>query len=99
QSYSAQFYDLGALEAFDGRLLELGRFCIDSCGMEADVLRMAWAMLTRYVDDTAIEMLFGCSSFKGTEPQAYAEVFDRLRLHHLAPAKWAPRCKAAKVYR
>ncbi|MBC7181911.1 MAG: GNAT family N-acetyltransferase, partial [Roseovarius sp.] len=61
QSYSAQFYELSALAGFEGRMAEMGRFCIAPGRLDPDILRVAWAAMTRFVDDNGIEMLFGCS--------------------------------------
>lgn len=97
-SYAAQFYDLTALEAFGGRALELGRFCIHPDHPDPDILRIAWAALTSFVDDSSVEMLFGCSSFEGTAPAPYMDAFALLKARHLAPAQWAPQVKAAEIY-
>lgn len=99
QSYSAQYYDLAALEAFEKPMVEMGRFCIHPDHHDPDILRIAWAALTRFVDDEGIGMLFGCSSFKGTEAGAYLDAFAKLRAGHLAPLQWWPRVKAPKVFR
>ena len=99
RSYSAQYYELSALEAFDGRMVEMGRFCIHPEVKDPDVLRVAWGAMTRYVDDEKVEMIFGCSSFKGTEAEAYMDAFALLRERHLAPNRWLPRVKAPKVFR
>ena len=99
QCYSAQYYDLSDLSRFDGKLVEIGRFCTRPGVNDADVLRLAWGALTRYVDDNAVEMLFGCSSFAGTVPDPYLEAFALLKERHLAPAEWRPRVKAESVYR
>jgi len=99
QSYSAQFYELSALEAFHGKMAEMGRFCIAPGRTDPDILRVAWAEMTRFVDEQGIEMLFGCSSFKGVEADAYLDAFAVLRERHLAPRRWWPRVKAPSVYR
>lgn len=98
-SYSAQFYNLTALEAFEGPMIEMGRFCVHPELRDPNVLRVAWAALTRYVDDAGIEMLFGCSSFIGTEPSEHTEAFAMLKERHLAPRRWLPRVKAPQVFR
>ncbi|WP_300514795.1 GNAT family N-acyltransferase [Aliiroseovarius sp.] len=98
-SYSAQFYDLGALEAFTGRMVEMGRFCIAPEARDPDILRVAWGAMTRFVDDRGIEMLFGCSSFSGTDEAAYLDAFALLKHRHLAPNCWLPRVKAPRVIR
>lgn len=99
RSYSAQYYDLAALECFDKPMAELGRFCIHPGHGDPDILRIAWGALTRYVDDTGVGMLFGCSSFKGVEAAPYLDAFAKLRADHLAPHRWGPRIKAPRVYR
>lgn len=98
ESYSAQYYELSALEGFEGEMLELGRFCVEPGERDADILRLSWAMLTRYVDENAIKMLFGCSSFTGTDAALYRDSFAMLRERHLAPEEWSPRVKAAQVF-
>jgi putative hemolysin len=99
RSYSAQFYNLAALERFDGPMIELGRFCTHPGRQDPNIIRLAWAALTRHVDEAGIEMLFGCSSFIGTEPEDHAEAFAMLKERHLAPRRWLPRVKAPRVFR
>lgn len=99
QSYSAQHYDLSALGGFSGPMVEMGRFCLHPDWRDPDILRVAWAAMTRYVDAQAVEMLFGCSSFQGTEVDRYTDAFALLSARHLAPKRWRPRVKAPKVVR
>lgn len=98
-SYSAQYYELSALQSFDGAMLEIGRFCIQPDQTDPDILRIAWAILTRYVDENRVKMLFGCSSFAGTDTALYLDAFAILRERHLAPERWLPRIKAPQVFR
>ncbi len=97
--YSAQYYELDALRDFDGPMVEMGRFCIHPDVKDADVLRVAWGAMTKFVDDHNVEMLFGCSSFWGTEAETYLDAFDVLAERHLAPKRWLPKVKAPKVVR
>ncbi|WP_211299541.1 GNAT family N-acyltransferase [Pukyongiella litopenaei] len=99
RSYSAQFYDLGALSDHPGPLAEIGRFCLRPGCADPDILRIAWGALTLLVDETGVEMLFGCSSFAGTETDRYLDTFAMLRERHLAPKRWLPRVKAPDVFR
>ena len=99
RSYSAQFYDLAALSAYPGRMVEMGRFCIHPDWRDADILRVAWGAMTAYVDREGVEMLFGCSSFHGTEAEGYLDAFAMLKEAHLAPKRWLPRVKAPNVFR
>ena len=97
QSYCAQFYDLSALQAFKGRMLELGRFCIHPDHSDPEILRVAWGAMTRIVDGQGIEMLFGCSSFAGCNAVSYRDAFALLQTRYLAPRRWRPLAKATEV--
>ncbi|QPH53162.1 GNAT family N-acetyltransferase [Pontivivens ytuae] len=99
ESYSAQYYELDALKDYPGTMVEMGRFCIDPEWRDPDILRIAWAAMVRFVDEHEVEMLFGCSSFHGTEAEAYMDAFALLKDKHLAPKRWLPRVKAPKVFR
>lgn len=94
-SYSSRFYDLSRLAALDGPALELGRFCLHPDWHDPDILRLAWAALTRIADAENVALLFGCSSFSGTDPALHADALAHLARHHLAPAVLAPQRKAA----
>jgi len=99
QSYSAQYYELSALSTFEGPMVEVGRFCVDPQCSDPDVLRVAWGALTRIVDSAGAEMLFGCSSFRGTQACAYKDAFALLKERHIAPKRWLPKVKAPTVFR
>jgi len=99
RSYAAQHYDLSALARFDGRMVEMGRFCLHPDWHDPDILRVAWGAMTAYVDREGVELLFGCSSFLGTEAEAHMDAFALLRARHLAPRRWWPRVKAPEVFR
>jgi len=99
RSYSAQFYELSALTEFTGPMVEMGRFCIHPDVNDPDILRVAWGAMTRYVDENGVELLFGCSSFKGTDAETYLDAFAMLKERHLAPRRWWPRVKAPSVFR
>lgn len=99
RSYSAQFYDLAALHDFAAPMMEMGRFCIhpDWRG-DPNVIRAAWSAMATHVAERGVELLFGCSSFDGTEAEAYMEAFTLLKSRHLAPKRWLPRVKAPRVF-
>ncbi|MEM7241568.1 MAG: GNAT family N-acyltransferase [Pseudomonadota bacterium] len=96
--YSAAYYNLDALRTFDHPLLELGRFCIDPQVADPSVVRLAWSEITRLVDQRGIEMMFGCSSFAGTNADSYQDTFALLKERHLGPKRWLPRVKAPNVF-
>jgi putative hemolysin len=99
ESYSAQYYELSGLSTFQGRMVEIGRFCLDPACHDPDVLRVAWGAMAAHVDREGVELLFGCSSFAGTDPDEYLDAFAMLKDTHLAPRRWLPRVKAPDVFR
>lgn len=99
RSYAAQHYGLAGLESFPGPMVEIGRFCVHPEWRDPDILRVAWATMTRFVDATGVEMLFGCSSFRGTCSGDHIEAFTLLAERHLAPRRFLPAIKAPDVVR
>ena len=99
KSYSAQYYELSALQKYDGKILEIGRFCVDPKVNDTDILRVALSAMTRYVEGARVDLLFGCTSFEGTDATAYCDAFAMLRDKHIGPQRWLPRVKAPDVFR
>lgn len=99
RSYSAQYYELAGLRDYAGKMVEMGRFCIHPAWQDPAILRVAWAEMARIVEEEGVEMLFGCSSFLGTETEAYLDAFGLLTDRHLGPKRWLPRVKAPDVFR
>ena len=97
RSYSAKYYDLEALTTFRGRLVEMGRFVVHPVWKDPAIVRVAWAAMTRFVDEQKVDLLFGCSSFEGNDADEYADAFALLKEKHIAPSRWLPRVKAPEV--
>ena len=83
--YSADEYDLSAILAFPGRVLELGRSCVDSAYRGRAVMQLLWRGIAAYVAAQEIDLMFGCASLPGTDPEAMGELLSYLYGHHLAP--------------
>ena len=97
RGYAAARYDLSRLAGFALPILELGRFCIDpQAGTDPDILRAAWAFITREVDARGAGMLCGCTSFAGADPARHRAALAHLT-RHLAPAALAPLPRGADV--
>lgn len=92
--YAGQFYDLGALSA---PLIEIGRFCTAPQVADGDVIRVVWGALAQIVDDAGASLLFGCTSFAGTDPAPYARAFARLAAQHLGPVGKRPGLRVQHV--
>ncbi len=91
QFYSADEYDISAIEAFPGRVLELGRSCVDARYRGRAVMQLLWRGIAAYVFRHRIELMFGCASLAGTNPDALATELTFLYDRHLAPPELRPR--------
>jgi len=89
--YSADEYDISILEKFDGQLLELGRSCTAAAYRNRSVMQLLWRGIAAYVFHYGIDLMFGCASLHGTDPQALSAELTYLYAHHLAPAPIRPR--------
>ena len=83
--YSAAEYDLTAIEAFPGRILELGRSCVDAAYRGRVAMQLLWRGIAAYIAVQEIDLMFGCASLPGTDPDGMAEELTYLYGHHLAP--------------
>lgn len=95
--YSGQYYNLSKFKSYHQPMLEIGRFCTHPDCADPDLIRAAWAGVTRVVDAQKIGFLFGCASFEGTDPSQYSAGFAYLTARYLAPEAWRPDQKAEDV--
>ncbi|MHA1601274.1 MAG: GNAT family N-acetyltransferase [Alphaproteobacteria bacterium] len=91
QFYSADEYDISNLLAYPGEILELGRSCIDAAYRTGTTMQLLWRGIAEYVLAHNIELLFGCASLPGTDPDRLAIPLAYLYHHHLAPPALRPR--------
>lgn len=89
--YSADEYDITPLERFPGRLLELGRSCVDQAHRSRAVMQLLWRGIAAYVFHYDINLMFGCASLHGTGLDELAPVLTYLYRQHLAPEAIRPR--------
>ncbi|MGH7187959.1 MAG: GNAT family N-acetyltransferase [Acetobacteraceae bacterium] len=88
--YSSGEFDITRLIAFPGRLLELGRSCVDAAHRNKMVVQLLWRGIAAYVFEHRIDLMFGCASLPGTDPEAIAPELTYLYHHHLAPPGLRP---------
>lgn len=88
--YSGSEYDIHKIEAFDGRLLELGRSCVDPKYRTRSTLQLLWQGIAAYVFQHDIDLMFGCASFPGTDPSVIKTQLSYLYQQHLAPEHLRP---------
>jgi len=93
QFYSASEYDIDAITSFPGQLLELGRSCVDARYRGRAVMQLLWRGIATYVFHYQIDLLFGCASLTGTDPDALATELTYLYGHYLAPPALRPRAR------
>ena len=94
--YSASEYDISVLESFPGQKLELGRSCTDAAYRSRAVMQLLWRGIAAYVFHYGIDLMFGCASLSGTDPDALAPELTYLATHHLAPEAIRPRALPAR---
>ena len=92
--YSAGEYDLSRLMEYPGRLLELGRSCVDANYRSRATMELLWRGIGAYVEYYDIDVLFGCASLVGTDLKEHAEVLTYLYKYHLAPPAIRPKALA-----
>ena len=71
--------------------MELGRSCVTAGYRSRAVMQLMWGGIAAYVAQNQIDVMFGCASLHGTDPDALATELTYLYYHHLAPAKIRPR--------
>jgi putative hemolysin len=89
--YSADEYDIARIEAHAGKILELGRSCVDTGYRNRSAMQLLWRGIAAYVFQHQIGLMFGCASLPGTDPDTLALELSYLHQHHLAPAPIRPR--------
>ncbi|MBI2235284.1 MAG: GNAT family N-acetyltransferase [Micavibrio aeruginosavorus] len=88
--YTSGEYNIDSILNSGASVLELGRSCVLPEYRTRPVLQMLWQGIADYVLEHKIEMLFGCASFHGTDPQALARPLSYLYHYHLAPEALRP---------
>ncbi len=92
--YTSSEYDIAPLiGAKPGyRFMELGRSCVLAPYRGKRSVELLWHGLWTYVREHKIDVMIGCASFEGTNPDLHAEALSFLHHNALAPEEW--RCRA-----
>ncbi|MEX0693033.1 MAG: GNAT family N-acyltransferase [Rhodospirillales bacterium] len=94
--YSRNEFDLSTLMGYPGEIVELGRSCVHADYRSGGVMQLLWRGIAAYLDAYDIEMMFGCASFPGTDPEAIKAGLSYLHHYHLAPAEIRPRAQQTR---
>ncbi len=88
--YTADEYEIGKLIAYPGEVLELGRSCVDKTYRTGSTMQLLWRGIATYVYHHDIEIMFGCASLPGVDPDALDLPLSYLYHYHLAPQHLRP---------
>ena len=87
--YTSSEYDLAPMLKANGpgtRYLELGRSCVlKSYRAKAVTMQLLWRGIVMYLDRYAIDVMFGCGSLPGIDPDALKLQLSYLHHFHSAP--------------
>lgn len=89
--YTAQEFDISKLLNFPGKIMELGRSCVDSNYRNTATLQLMWQGIASYIFSNDIDLMFGCASFPSPDPCKFWRSLDYLSTYHTAPAAICPR--------
>ena len=89
--YSADEYDITPIIAFPGHVLELGRSCVHQNYRNRAAMQLLWRGIAAYVFLHRIDLMFGCASLPGTDPDLLSAELTYLYQNHLAPPALRPR--------
>ena len=83
--YSASEYDLSKINAFPGKILELGRSCVDTEFRSRMTMQILWRGIAHYVFLHNIDLMFGCASLPGINLNELRIPLSYLHHYCLAP--------------
>jgi L-ornithine Nalpha-acyltransferase len=83
--YTANEFDVSPLTNRSGAVMELGRSCVDINYRDKSTMQLLWRGIAEYVMTHRIEVMFGCGSLSGTDPDRHALALSYLYYNHLPP--------------
>ena len=91
--YSAAEFHLGPMLAHHPRrrFLELGRSCTLPAYRTRRTIELLWQGVWAYALAHRLDVMFGCASLPGLDPEAHKGVFGFLARHAAAPSEWTAR--------
>lgn len=84
--YSSSEFDLAMLDSLPGRVMEIGRTCVDADYRGGAAIATLWQAIAAYVTAHGFDYLFGCASIDLTDGGAQAHaILENIRSKYLAP--------------
>jgi putative hemolysin len=90
QFYTADEYDISPLLDYPGEIMELGRSCVARSYRTGSVMQLLWRGIAEYVLHFDVQVMFGCGSMHGTDPDELGPQLTYLHHYHLAPPALRP---------
>ena len=78
--------------------LELGRSCVLPAYRSKRTIEAMWGAIWAYVNAHGVDVMAGCASFPGVEPQAHAHALGYLARNHMAQGQWRVRAAAERYH-
>lgn len=84
--YSSGEFDLAMLDALPGRVMEIGRTCVDAEFRNGAVIATLWQGIAAYVVNEGYDYLFGCASIGLDDGGSTAHaILEQIRQRYMAP--------------
>lgn len=92
--YSAHEFDLSLLRGVQGRVMEIGRTCVDAAYRNGATISMLWSGLAQFMENNRFAYLMGCASIPMTDGGIQANrIMDELREKYLTDAAYRVQSK------
>jgi putative hemolysin len=86
--YSSGEFDLAMLDSLPGRVMEIGRTCVDADYRGGVAIATLWQGIAAYVTGNGFDYLFGCASIGLEDGGATAHsILDTVRSKYMAPER------------
>jgi len=82
--YTETEFDVSALKAQEGEIMELGRSCVDAAYRSRAVMQLLWRGIGSYAALHSVRFMFGCASFNGADAEQHKLGLAFLHHYHLA---------------
>ena len=92
--YTQSEYDIAQLidqRSPEYSFMELGRSCVLKPYRNKRTVELLWHGLWTYIREHGVDVMIGCASFEGTDPDAHAMALSFLHHERLAPPEWRVR--------
>jgi len=85
--YSAGEFDLAMIDALPGRVMEVGRTCVDAEYRSGAVIAVLWSGLAEFIISQNFDYLFGCASIGLEDGGASAHaILSQIKDRYMAPS-------------